>query len=40
MPTLNLALQHVALDKRSMEPDFEETIRGKNTLGEVHKMLE
>ena len=39
MSTLNLALQHVALARRSMEPDLEEIIKGKNTLGEVRKML-
>ena len=39
MSTLNLALQHVALARRSMEPDLEEIIKGKNTLGEVRKIL-
>ena len=39
MSILNLALQHVALARRSMEPDLEEIIKGKNTLGEVRKML-
>ena len=40
MSTLNLALQHVALARRSMAPDLEEIIKGKNTLGEVCKMLD
>ena len=40
MSTLNLALQHVALARKLMEPDYEDMLKGKNTLAEVRKVLQ
>ena len=40
MSTLNLALQHVALARKPMDPDYEDMLKGKNTLAEVCKVLQ
>ena len=40
MSTLNLALQHVALARKLMDPDYEDILKGKNTLAVVDKVLQ
>jgi len=40
MSTLNLALQHVALARKQMEPDFEDMLKSKNLLSDVRKVLQ
>lgn len=40
MSTLNLALQHVALARKLMDPDCEDMLKDKNTFAEVHKVLQ
>ena len=38
MSILNLALQHVALARKPMAPNFEDMLRNKNSLADVHKV--
>ena len=40
MSTHNLALQNVALARKPMEKDFEEAVKSKNTLKDVHRAIE
>ena len=39
MSTLNLILNHVASARKLMDPEFEDMLKGKNTLAEACKTL-